>query len=406
LEDPHENIKLFYILNFLRNLIPICPVYVLLFQSKGLSLGEISLLLAIWAVPAVVLEIPTGILADNWNRKHMLTLGFLLNAAGFMLWYFSEGFALFALGFILWGISESFFSGTFEGLLFDTLKACGKEDEFDRIYGRANFFAGISMAISMFTGGFLSATLGMGNALLLSVLSVMGGFLVSFFLKEVNYYHSKTGKKQGLRQGMKTLKEAALFLTGQHKILLVALAGILIVGIANIIDEYDPLIAESFRLDLTWIGIWEGCRLLLGALGSRIAWRVKGLAGRLRFGDIFGVIWTLSIVSAICMGIFGLRPSWLLLPLYGLFYLIMASAEILVEDWLQQKIEEQGRATVHSLFSLAFGGYGILFCSVFAVVMPEFMASRVLMGVSAYMLLACLAMGAAYRVYVRKGTRG
>lgn len=401
-----KNIKPFYILNFLRNLIPICPVYVLLFQSKGLSLGQISLLLAIWAVPAVLLEVPTGILADNWNRKHMLALGFLLYASGFMLWYFSEGFALFALGFILWGVSESFFSGTFEGLLFDTLKACGKEDAFDRIYGRANFFAGIGMAVSMFTGGFLSATLGMDNVLLLSVLSIMGGFLTSLFVKEINFYHSRKEAQAGLKHGMKTLKEAALFLTGQHKILLVALAGILIVGIANIIDEYDPLIAESFQLDLTWIGIWEGCRLLLGALGSRIAWRVKGLAGRLRFGDIFGVIWMLSIISGICMGIFGLRPSWLLLPLYGLFYLLMASAEVIVEDWLQQKIEEQGRATVHSLFSLAFGAYGILFCSVFAVVMPEFRTSRVLMGVSAYMLLACLAMDAVYKVYTRKEARG
>lgn len=400
-----KSVKLFYILNFIRNLVPVYPVYVLLFQSKGLSLGQISLLLAIWSVPVVLLEVPTGILADNWSRKHMLSLGYLLHALCFVLWFFSEGFGLFALGFILWGISEAFCSGSYEGLLFDTLKEMGREDEFDRIYGRTNFFAGISLAVSMFTGGFLSARLGMGNVLLLSAMALMASFLLSLFLKEVNYYKKGTGHGLGLKQGLITLKDAARFLTGRRKILLIALTGILIVGIPGIIDEYDPLIAESFRLNLTWIGIWAGCRYILDALGSRLAWRLKGLMNRLCVRDTFGTIWVVSLVSGIFMGLFGIWVKWILLPLYGLYYLLMSSAQVILEDWLQKKIEEQGRSTVHSLVSLAHNAYGILFCGVFAMVMPEFRASRVLIGVSLYTILACLAMGVVYRMLARKDSR-
>ncbi|HOQ76863.1 MAG TPA: hypothetical protein PK369_09900 [Thermoclostridium sp.] len=73
-----------------------------------------------------------------------------------------------------------------------------------------------------------------------------------------------------------------------------------------------------------------------------------------------------------------------------------------LEDWLQKKIEEQGRSTVHSFISLAYNAYGIVFCSALAVIMPELRASRILIGLSLYIILISLAMGAVYRMYARK----
>ncbi len=48
----------FIVYKGLQNLLLIHPVYTLLFQSSGLSLEQVSLLLAIWSVPVVLLEIP------------------------------------------------------------------------------------------------------------------------------------------------------------------------------------------------------------------------------------------------------------------------------------------------------------------------------------------------------------
>lgn len=101
---------------------PIYPVYILMFKANGLSLTQISFLLAIWFLSVVSLEIPTGVLADHWSKKTMLIIGGLYKAIGYISWFFSESFALFALGFILWGISESFCSGSEEALLYDNLK--------------------------------------------------------------------------------------------------------------------------------------------------------------------------------------------------------------------------------------------------------------------------------------------
>ena len=91
------NIRLLKFYSLIRGLVPVYPIYLLMFESKGLSLGEISLLLAIWAAPVVLLELPTGILSDHWARKNMLVIGGLLQGVCYILWFFSESFLLLLL---------------------------------------------------------------------------------------------------------------------------------------------------------------------------------------------------------------------------------------------------------------------------------------------------------------------
>jgi MFS family permease len=64
------------------------PVYAVLFAQTGLSAAEISSLFAIWSVTGFVLEVPSGLWADVYSRRRLLTLAPLLSAAGFALWTF------------------------------------------------------------------------------------------------------------------------------------------------------------------------------------------------------------------------------------------------------------------------------------------------------------------------------
>lgn len=173
------NIKIYYAYKLFKDTMPIYPVYMLMFQAKGLSLTQISFLLAIWSLSVVLLEIPTGVLADHWSRKNMLIIGGLCKALGYITWFFSEGFTLFALGFILWGISESFCSGSEESLLFDNLKTKNEEEVFGKVYGKGNFFSSIGVALSCLTGGFLSSLITYKGVLLLSVLFVIVSYPIS-----------------------------------------------------------------------------------------------------------------------------------------------------------------------------------------------------------------------------------
>ena len=117
----------------LKDLMLIYPVYTLFFEAAGLPLHQVSLLLALWSLPVVVLEVPSGVLADRWSRKSMILLSCLLKAVCFLLWAIDPSFLFFAFGFLCWGVSEAFSSGAEEALLFDSLKSKGEEGRFEHV---------------------------------------------------------------------------------------------------------------------------------------------------------------------------------------------------------------------------------------------------------------------------------
>jgi MFS family permease len=112
-------------------------IYTVFFSLRGLTVFQISLLLSWWTVTSIVLEIPTGALADSWSRRKMLALAPLIKSFCFLTWFLAGGsFYLFALGFLLWSAGSSLSSGTSEALLYDTLVHYGKRDDYEKALGR------------------------------------------------------------------------------------------------------------------------------------------------------------------------------------------------------------------------------------------------------------------------------
>ena len=98
------------------------PVYTLLFSDTGLSVWQISSLFVIWSVSSLVLEVPSGALADATSRRRLLILGPLLTAVAFALWVAAPGCWVFALGFVLWGLKSALTSGALEALVYEELR--------------------------------------------------------------------------------------------------------------------------------------------------------------------------------------------------------------------------------------------------------------------------------------------
>lgn len=401
------NIRIFYFYKLIQNLVPIYPVYLLLFESKGLSVSQISLLLAIWSAPVVLLEMPSGVLADHWSRKNMLIVGGICKVLCYTCWLFSNGFLLFALGFVLWGISESFCSGSEEALLYDCLKQYNQEDKFEEIYGKCNFYSNIGVAISGTTGGFLAMAFGMSFVLIISVISMLVSVGVTFKFKEVNYFKLKHhGKRElGLEKPLATLYDAIKFCTRNLKLLTVILISILVVGMSGILDEYDPLIAERYGLNLGLIGVWGSARYVLEAIGGRIAYKFRNILIKFRVNDRFYAIFILCLIAGGFLGVSGLTRSIIVMPLYGLFYLIMASARILFEDYIQQQIEEQGRSTVHSLISLMENIYGIAFFGIYSFVLSGVDLLKALYLTSLYILFVSIVLWIIYSVSKKRAAQ-
>ncbi|HKM00023.1 MAG TPA: MFS transporter [Mobilitalea sp.] len=392
------NIKKYYLRQFFQGFMPIYPIYMILFQSKNLTLPEISLLLAIWSLPVVVLEIPTGILSDRWSRKNMIILGGVLQAACFFTWIFSNGFALYAIGFVFWGISSAFLSGSEEALLFDSLKNTGKEDGFDFCLGRGRFLSGISTMIASILGGLIGMHLGFQYALYFSVLSGMIATVIACTYKEINHYKNRLKQKSENDGDSNTLSEALLFLIKNKKIFIFTLLAVLVVGVAGVLDEYDQLIAKGFGLTTDTIGIWTAIRFALIAFGAYFTHKIRIVSERLlRRRDQLYTLGFLCIISAAFLLLTGLIKGVEALGCIGLFYMIMSAGDVLQEDYIQQQIDNEGRSTVHSMISLVYNLYGIVCYGLMAVLLQITDLMGALLWVAAYMVVLTLALSILYR---------
>jgi MFS family permease len=119
----------------LADVVPIYPLYALLFTATGLSVAQVSALFAIWSAVAVLTEVPSGALADRFSRRSCLVAAGVLQACGYAAWVLLPGFPGFALGFVLWGFGGSLVSGAKEALLYDGLDAAGAAEHYARVAG-------------------------------------------------------------------------------------------------------------------------------------------------------------------------------------------------------------------------------------------------------------------------------
>ena len=327
----------------LKDLMLIYPVYTLLFAQAGLDLSQISILLALWSLPVVLLEVPSGILSDRWSRRGTILLSTLLKAVCFLIWAIDQSFLFFAFGFLCWGCSEALASGSEEALLFDSLKQKGREQQFESIYAKGNSASGIAVAVSCFAGGYIVEALGFKVVLLLSSLTSIAAFFLVFGFKEVNLF-----KEQQETRKSEIIREACSYILKKRGVLAMAALLVVPIALAGILDEYDPLIAASYNLPITFVGFWVGGRYLLEGLGALLA---------PRFGQRSVLLCLLSGLFLLVNSLVGMQYT---LPFYFLFYLLLSSAAVIQENKIQMSIEEQGRSTVHSLISLAMNLHAIL----------------------------------------------
>lgn len=143
-----------YVFCVLQDMMVIYPFYAVMFVDYGLSGMEISWLFTVWAGTAILLEVPSGVLADRYSRRFLLFV-----SQWFACWALFPGFWGFLLGFVLWGIKSALSSGTFEALVYDELKRFGREAEFVKVNGRSLAFSTTGVIISSFAA---SALVGYG----------------------------------------------------------------------------------------------------------------------------------------------------------------------------------------------------------------------------------------------------
>lgn len=113
-------------LNWFATALPLA-LSVLLMTERGLSLAQIGLGMGFYSLLIVLLEVPTGGLADAVGRKRVALLAYALAAASSVLLLLAFSFPLFLAAMSLYGVSRALSSGALDAWFVDALRAADPE---------------------------------------------------------------------------------------------------------------------------------------------------------------------------------------------------------------------------------------------------------------------------------------
>ena len=150
------NLPKVMVLNSLWMFLIIMPVIVPLLQSHGLNMEEVFWLQSIFAGMIVLLEVPSGYLADLFGRRRSLVLAGLFHGAAFTVLATADSFVGFLVFEILAALGNSFFSGSDVALLYDTQEALGEREGGTHALGRKLLWAQIGETVAAPIGGALA----------------------------------------------------------------------------------------------------------------------------------------------------------------------------------------------------------------------------------------------------------
>jgi MFS family permease len=134
------------------------PVITLFWRDQvGMSLTDIMVLQAAFGLAVVLLEFPSGYLADRVGYRTSLLVGAVLWLAGWVAYTRGATFGAVVAAELLLGAGSAFVSGADRALLWVSLEARGGSRQYPRWEGRARAASQVCEAASAAAGGWLYA---------------------------------------------------------------------------------------------------------------------------------------------------------------------------------------------------------------------------------------------------------
>ena len=313
------------------------PIVVPFYESNGLSMKDIMILQAVYSIAIVVLEIPSGYLADVIGRRKTLIIGAIFGTFGFATYSFSYGFLGFLIAEIILGIGQSCISGADSAMLYDSLLERGDEKKYTRFEGRITSIGNIAEAVAGILGGVLAG-------ITLRAPYIAQSFVAFIALPAAITLVEPARKVPLIKAGFIEIVRIARFALFQDRPLRRNILFSAITGTATLTMAWfaQPFFKYT-NIDIMWFGLlWTSLNLTV-AITSYTAHYFERKLGQTR--SIL-MISLLIPVGYLALSRFHL-PSGLII-LY-LFYLVRGYATPVLKDYINRITASNIRATVLSV---------------------------------------------------------
>jgi MFS family permease len=349
------------------------PVIGVLFLDLGLTLEQYALLNVIWAVVIIVLEIPSGALADVIGRKRVVVLAAVLMVAEMAVFAFAPRgawmFWLLVLNRILSGAAEACASGADEALAYDSLPEADRKTTWPRVleslmrWKSGGFFVAMVSGAVLFDRNLMSLLFGWTGwtpsagstvrwpvyaTLVTSILCL----LVAFNFREPPT-HVPAGR-HAIGRAWQNVIEGAVHVFTSRRILFLMVAALLIDSFVRIFLTFASNYYRLIELPPFVNGLLGSGLALLGFAVAPVAKRMVERRGVV--ANYF------AVAGLVLIGLTGTAVAW---PYWGAWVVVplgvaMSALQFFTSNYLNQWTESHVRATVLSFRGVAFNlGYAV-----------------------------------------------
>ncbi len=318
----------------------------------GLTAVQLILVGTALEISAFVFEVPTGIVADVYSRRLSIVIGYVLMGAGFLVEGFFPAFLPILLAQVIWGLGYTFTSGATQAWITDEV---GEAD------ANKLFMRGTQV-------GLFASLLGMGGAMLVGAQNValpiqVGGFGVALIgvtlmliMPETGFHPTPREDRNTWQHMWHTFNQGVRAVRSRPRLMNIVFIG-LFYGLYS--EGFDRLwvkhLLDNFELPVLFGTNQVAFFALLRVAGAILTiLAVRFVEKRVDSTSPFAIGRAVMIVTGIIsVALIGFALSPLLALSLGLYLTVSVLRNVqipLQTAWINQKLDSQVRATVHSMF--------------------------------------------------------
>jgi len=334
------NIWKFYLFNIFSGFVLYYAIDKIFMEARGLSVTEIAIVLIVYDVLFIILEVPSGALADRWSRKYILALNMVFFILNTLAWVLAHDIRLFLLGSMAASVHMALHSGTDTSFLYDTLKQLKRDGDYEKTLGNSIFWSNLTAILAGVTGGVIADRLGLELPFWITIgFSFIAVFIaLSFTEPEI---HRTTGALKYWTHIIETGK-----LLWKHPFIKHVIVFWVIMGVTlMLIDEYGQLYFRGIGIPIYMLGILAAVGSGIEAITGKFAYRLSKFSRR----RVFTIALIISIAGFIVVG---LTKTWYGVVFAFLPWLAYYSILPLFLNDLHKELPSGQRATGESFTSL------------------------------------------------------
>lgn len=265
------------VISFFGQLYFFVPVMTPYLRGEGLSMAQIAGLQTVLLWAQLLMEVPTGVLADRLGHRHSYQIALVLSIAGEFIVLIAHNYTTFLLAQIVSGTGFAFASGSVDAYVYESLPAGNRTQGMQRARGGIGAAIHLASVIAYGTTALVAADLTRPRMVLTLVMGIAGlsvAVLISLTLRDRPgvVVDNRPTSTSLLRTSWNVIRGNRQL----QRVMLLSLA-------ANAFGAHLLVFYQEYFLQSGVSGRWFGLALSLGsvvAIGTQmVAWRMVPLLG-------------------------------------------------------------------------------------------------------------------------------